>query len=183
MQYFTPDLFVRFQNFQGERALNAVHAEWDRAIDLYRARLRELEGILPRSVRRLVKEFALHDAAILAMERGPRATLTITLRLDPPQPFLLVLTYSLLGDPEINRSALPAEFRSLTPLWLYDELDSGGTIPPSSGRTIYTHDILLSNGWEVKIQFWKLAVSQPEALLPAPESTPSSPQAPVSQSA
>ncbi len=178
MQYFTPELFVRLQTFRDATELNAVHAEWDSALARYREQVRDIEPLLSPSLQRFLKEFCLHDAAILAMDRGPR-TLTITLRLDPPQPFLLTLTYSLVDEPEINRSALPAEYRSPQPLWLYEELSIAPATSPKQGGTIYQHDILLSNGWEVRLRFWKLAFSKREALFPAPQSAEIS----VSQSA
>jgi hypothetical protein len=35
------------------------------------------------------------------------------------------------------------------------------------GTPTFTHDILLSNGWEVRLRFRSMNVTRPAALLPA----------------
>src|SRR5262245_35512936 len=113
MNYFTPDLFVRLQNLQDRTA----NEDWEKAVERYDAYLRSIRSRLPRSLRRIVEELSLHDAEVLCMsQRGN--TLSVTLQLDPPAEALLVLDYSLVAEPKINRSALPAEYCADYPAWL-----------------------------------------------------------------
>lgn len=175
MNYFTPDLFVRLQNLQDRTA----NDDWEKAVEKYDAYLRSIRSRLPRSLRRIVEELYLHDAAVLCMSRRGK-TLSVTLQLEPPAESLLVLNYSLLGDPEINRSALPAEYCADYAAWLYDEVEVERPLsaaPRQKGKKngratedrpvpVYSHKILLSNGWEVSVRFRVLRLSRPTALIP-----------------
>lgn len=174
MKYFTPELFLRLQDTSKEKSFLAASECWERGIQSYRAHLQSLMGHLPRSVRRLIKEFQLHDADVLAMDRSSR-TLSITLNLCPPKSYFLLLTYSLVDEPRINRSALPPRFCSHRPKWLYDELDIEKR-SSRSRRPTFAHGALLSNGWEIKVRFSKLLISLREAVFPHPASTGSFPQ-------
>ena len=104
--------------------------------------------------------------------------LSLTLRPQPPSD-LVVLGYTLTESPTINRAALPEVYRTEDVAWLYDELTHERVPGPPSwltsadrakgdGRaTVTTHDILLSNGWEVRLRFRKIKVSRPQTLIPA----------------
>ncbi len=177
MNYFTPDLFVRLQNLQDQTS----NEDWERAVEKYDDYLRSIRSRLPRSLRQIVEEFYLHDAEVLCMSQRGK-TLSVTLQLEPPAESLLVLNYSLLGDPEINRSALPAEYRADYAAWLYDEVEVERPLPrearqkgKKNGRAtddrrvpVYSHKMLLSNGWEVSVRFRSLRLSRPKALIPGP---------------
>jgi hypothetical protein len=175
MNYFTPDLFVRLQNLQDQSA----NQDWENAVEKYDAYLRRIRSRLPRALRQIVEELFLHDAEILCMSRRGK-TLSITLQLEPPAESLLVLNYSLVADPKINYSALPAEDCADYAAWLYDEIKVERPIAATArqegnknGRTteersvpVYSHKILLSNGWEVSVRFRALRLSRPTALIP-----------------
>jgi hypothetical protein len=160
MKYFTPELFARTQNLADHAAVR----EWERASVAYTTTLTEVSRHLPRSLRRIIEEFHLHDADVLSMSRTGE-TLAITLQLEPPDNSLLVLTYSLVESPQIDHSALPSEYRAEQPAWLYDEI---GLSEPGAAALLFTHHILLSNGWEVRLKFRKFKLSRPETLLPLP---------------
>lgn len=170
MKYFRPALFVQLQNRRDATAHNAASIAWEKGIADYRARLEVLWDRLPMSVRRLLKDFRLHDADVVAMDQSPR-TLAVTLNLDPPQAHFLVLTYHLADKLSIDRAALPPDMRSRAPKWLYDEIDVEGATSRSR-RAIWSHNIFLSNGWEMKVRFSKMVVSLREALLPCPDGEP-----------
>lgn len=179
MNYFTTDLFVRLQNLQDRTA----NEDWEQAVGKYDAHLRRIRSQLPRSLRRIVEEFSLHDAEVLCMSRR-RDTLSISLQLDPPTEFLLVLEYVLVAEPEINPSALAVDYCSDWAGWLYDEVEverprSGTRAAPKNGRAaagasgaVYVHRILLGNGWEVALRFRHVRLSRPQALIPGPLSEP-----------
>jgi hypothetical protein len=176
MKYFTPQIFVRLQDLRDEAAIQ----DWERASSAYAASLGDSLPQFPRSVQRLIREFALHDADVRSMTRSGNV-LSITLQPDPPRSTLLVLSYTLIAPPQIDRSALPQEHYSEEAMWLYDEfaldepISSPSSLLPNGDRErknarvpVYIHSILLSNGWEVALKFRKFKLSCPEALLPAP---------------
>jgi hypothetical protein len=174
MHYFTPELFVRLQDLRDEAALQA----WDRASAAYASSLEGTLPTLPRDLRRVGKGLTLHDADVLTITRSSDV-LSITVQPDLPGAGLLILSYTLVESPRVERSVFPREHGTEHAAWLYDELalaePSAG--PPSwqtaqdrargDGRvTVYTHDILLSNGWEVLLKFRRFRLGAPETLLP-----------------
>jgi hypothetical protein len=90
----------------------------------------------------------------------------------------VVLAYSLAEPVEIVEDALPEAVRSRPLQWLYDELD----VAPTEDAQTFSHSILLSNGWEVKVRFRSVTVTRPVSLLRRRLVDPSS-QATVSRSA
>ena len=175
MKYFTPQLFVRLQNIRDDTAIQA----WDRAVSDYSAALAEALPRFPKNLQHIVKKVALHDADVRSMAQLGNV-LSITVQTDPPGPELYILSYTLTEPPRINRSALPREHCTDHATWLYDEFllaEPSTGLPNSLKRTnrdggaagvgVYTHDILLSNGWEVSLKFRKFKFSHPIALLPA----------------
>jgi hypothetical protein len=105
--------------------------------------------------------------------------LTMVLQREGQRDRFLVLTYSLVEEPYLDSSALPEKYRSPLAAWLYDEID----VEPEPAETIWSHAILLSNGWEVRLRFHKLSISRPKALLPeAPRFAPPS-ENPLTRSA
>jgi hypothetical protein len=182
MRYFTPQLFVRLQECHDASTFGAVNAAWEQAAQQYWAQLQQLTPELSRDLRRFVCWGSMHDARVL--EIGTMRQLS--------------LTYSLVDAPVIDRTALPGEHQSLPTSWLYDELerdsemlfnvrlriqDRASDLPaPATAqagwRPIFLHSILLSNGWEIRLRFHRLAATRTtslfcaaEPLLLAPEGT------------
>lgn len=175
MRYFTPELFIRLQN----RADSAALHDWDQASDQYSETLRQMESGFPRALRKLVDEYILHDAEVLALTRS-RDNLSITLLPELDDGHLLVLTYTLVEEPRVNRSAFPDPYRTTSIGWLYDELSMGTPMPrlpsrrsreaqPSTDVPTYCHEILLSNGWELVVRFRQIKITRPGRLLPEPQ--------------
>jgi hypothetical protein len=174
MKYFTPKLFIRLQELRDEAAVD----EWERAARRYTSFLTGLLPQLPAPLRRLLKGPPLHDADVLAMTRV-KDTLTLTLRPELSEE-VLVLAYTLVEDPAVNRSARSREHCTEPVSWLYDELGvelvqgqpdwlTATDRARGDGRaTVCTHSILLSNGWEVRLRFRKFKWSRPETFLPEP---------------
>jgi hypothetical protein len=154
MRYFTPELYMRLQNLQDLEADD----EWDRRMERYEAELNRLMPRFPDSVRYYLN-VRLHDALLLSMGlAGP--TLTMTCALDPPDTRLAMLTYTLAEPPQFLREVTDATFWSVQPEFMYDEVG----LDEASGA--FTNDILLSNGWELRLKFRELAVAWSEALYP-----------------
>ncbi len=164
MKYFTPERYLKLGNLNDEGAFLAAHEEWEQAIEDYKKHWQRIGPELPGGLRRLVDSVYLHDARVLDMWQGRVSRFTITLQPESDPARLVVLAYSLAEPPHIEEGVLPPENRSAPAAWLYDELD----VQRKAGRpAAFTHDILLSNGWEVHLRFRGVAVTRPVAFLPA----------------
>ena len=190
MKYFTPELFVKLQNCESPAEFRAVNALWELAALQYGNHLQELAPRLEGALRRFVSHGSLHDARVLdigSTER--RVTLVVQEQLAPR---LLSLTYSLVDAAVIDRNAFPGEHRTPHALWLYDELEVdqemlfnpklrmqekatavAGSAVCEEWKPIFRHSILLSNGWEVRLRFHRLAAIRTTSLLRAGEVRPS----------
>jgi hypothetical protein len=143
--------------------------EWEKAA-AYQTYLRHITPKLSGSLRRLMAAGSLHDVPLLSIWQA-QSRLTLALAPSQPEDRLLVLTYSLVAEPTLDRNALPEPYQSSRVEWLFDELsiDKARAGDWSSGlhngRHIFSHDILLSNGWELHLRFHRLALTRPEALV------------------
>ena len=157
MKYFTQELYMRMQNPRDQEACD----EWDRRVNSYEAELDRLMPALPESVKQFVTKINLHDANIRSMGLAD-SKLTLTIALEPPSTRMVTLTYTLTEPPKILRETYDAGFCTPYAEWVYDEIgreDMSGSL---------THQILLSNGWEVRLKFRALEIAWSEALLPVP---------------
>jgi hypothetical protein len=154
LKYFLPDLFVKLQNFADPSAMFAATQEWDRAVKAYGQYIQKNRPLLPKSALRLLDDFVLHDVTILAAGQA-KDRVEIVLQLDTSSPQLLQLVYSLAQNPTIDPHALPAEHCTEQAEWLYDEF----AIVPGGPRSLFTHDILWSNGTSVSLVFSDLDVT------------------------
>jgi hypothetical protein len=173
MRYFTPELFARLQDLDDRAALK----EWDRSAERYSTSLQQIHSRLPVTVRKLAGLPLLHDAEVLCIAQS-RDKVSITLEPESDDGRLIVLSYTVVEDPQINRSAFPDTYRTEYVAWLYDEIALGkpGARRPSfprgatarDGRVpVYHHDILLSNGWELSLRFRSVKIARPRRLLPS----------------
>jgi hypothetical protein len=164
MNHLTPELLVRLQNRSDERSFLTALDEWERAVASYQAQLTQVRGALPVDVQRLLDTVSLHDARVLDMWWGGRSQFTVTLQLESDLSRLVVLTYSLVGPPEVQKDVLPGAVCSEPVAWLYDELDFAKDKRP--GEPSFTHSILLSDGREVRLRFRSLTLKRPIPLVP-----------------
>jgi hypothetical protein len=157
MRYFSPERYLAMQNPEPE-AMNAADAAWEEAVEQYDAYLLSIVPELPVTVRNLLDGFYLHDARVLSI--GQRDdTFFISLQLDVPPRDLLTITYALAGTPEIDKRAFPPPGGEHALLWLYEEIE----FTREAERPYFAHDILLSNGWVLRIPFSdaQLQVAEP----------------------
>ncbi len=158
MKYFTPDLMLRYGS-QDDDIADAANEEWERQQEAYLSRLKQLDPILPRSLRSLLKRFYLHNAKVstLALDKG--STFVLNLQLDGSGNGGLQLTYRLTAPlkihrhPEIDEGATPLE-------WLYDEVELVNEEPPT-----FQHNILLNDGSELEVRFRGLTVKRFQKML------------------
>jgi hypothetical protein len=121
----------------------AMH-EWERAIVRSQRRWEKIKAFFPKEVRRFEDEHVcLHDAQVLSMgQQGD--TFVIVLETEPPARNLVVLTFTLDAAPVIDTAALPNRQASDQVYWLYEEFDV-------DRRKRCSFEVLLSNGWSVKL--------------------------------
>jgi hypothetical protein len=162
MKYLTPELYTRLQD-SGTAAMDAADAAWETAEERYEQHLQRLTPALA-PILRLFDGLLLHDATVSSMSRRGDQ-LVIVLHTDTRPREVVTLTYTLAGEPIVDREALPPEVRSAVMQYQYDEFDLAQT---DSG-TEYLHAILFSNGWEVRVRFRHVEVerAEPLYLLPA----------------
>ena len=156
MKYFTPELYMQLQNPRDE----AADAEWDRRVERYDAELDRLMPQFPEPVKEFVTKINLHDAEIRSMGLAG-LTFTMTVALEPPNTRLVTLKYTLAEPPQILRDTYDAAFCSPGAEWMYDEIGL------DEMSRAFTHDILLGNGWEIRLKFRELEITWSEALYPA----------------
>src|SRR5260370_808273 len=103
MRFFTPDRYLVLQNTD-PTVMNAADTAWEDAVERHDAYLRNIDSELPGSVRNLLDGYCLHDARVLSIgKRGDE--FVISLQLDVPPKDLLTITYTLAGQPEIDKQA------------------------------------------------------------------------------
>jgi hypothetical protein len=171
MKYFTPERYLAFGNHDDEQTVLAAHKRWEDASAAYAEHLDRIKDKLPRALRRLITSVYLHDARVLSMAQDKWFTVTLQPMSDPQR--LVVLNYDLVEEPEIRPDVLPSEGCREPVEWLYDELDLDrpegprGLPAPTTGKPTFRHDILLSNGWEVRLRFRAAGAHRPLRVIPA----------------
>lgn len=145
MKYFTPELYVR-GNSRDASVVHGIERDWERAIKRSRRRWNKIKAAFPRGVRRFEDAgICLHDAELRHMaQEGTR--FVMVLEMERPARNLVILTFALIGEPEINTTALPAHLRSQRSIWLYEEFDLD-----RDKRCCF--EVVLTNGWTVKLRF------------------------------
>src|SRR5262249_50995475 len=101
----------------------------------------------------------LHDAHVLSIIRSGKK-LVMVLQMEPPSRDLVTLTFHLAGELEIDTAALPNRGDSRIVAWLYEEWDV-------DRRGQCWFEVLLSNGWSIKLPFRDFSYSIGEQLLPS----------------
>jgi hypothetical protein len=154
VRYFTPELIARLNSNDPAEA-NGADAEWDRRQEAYEQGLSRIERTLPDHVRAFNK-LLLHDAKVYSLARQGEQ-LILVLRKDIPPRDLVIITYTLVGEPDIDTEALPVEMRSPVMNFDYDEFGVDGAV--------YTQAMLFSNGWEVRLRFRDVRFVRAEPLV------------------
>jgi len=167
MKYFTPELWLRTQSGADSQTFLKAYEAWERRIDAYEE---QLARIIPQDrrylhLRRFALQESLHDAVVQGCWFATQYRLNLLVRPEPPAELLVLLEYTLVGEPIVNRNVLPAEYCTPQVRWMYDEfgLLEGAA---SSDEPVFTHNILLGNGCELTICFRRFEVSRHHALLP-----------------
>src|SRR5579864_4329262 len=106
MRYFTPELLKRLASSNDDVA-DAADKEWERAIGLARRRWRSIRRAFPEGVQVFEDEgICLHDARVVSVARRGD-TLVLILEKEPPAKEVVLLTFTLIGEPFIDPEAVP----------------------------------------------------------------------------
>jgi hypothetical protein len=145
MKYFTPEYYSR-SNTPNQEELHGIEDEWEDALRRYRRRIKQIKSALPEGVRRFKDaHICLHDAEVLGMGRQDDRFVFLV-ETEPPARKPGVLTFTLEGAPDITDHS-GYGFRPGKPVyWLYEEWNLDRHKRP-------TFEVLLSNGWVVKLVF------------------------------
>lgn len=160
MQYFTPELFVRF-NSTDEDVANEADEAWETAVLEYRKHLDSIRDGMTSQVRKLT-DLCLHDAELLAFDQNVEPTFSAPFEplgsfplwsamaiLSVKQDSKIVTLMYLLWDRVRERSSQPDwPFSKRRTHWLYDEIDTVDNHPGA-----FVHRILLSDGRVLEIPF------------------------------
>src|SRR5262249_38266190 len=169
MNYFTPERWLRMQNMAQPQLVHAALEDWYRALDEYRAELKRilLEGKAYADLRSFASHVSLHDGCVLASWfAGSRLHLLV--RPERPATRLVSLAYDLAGEPSMVAHTFPAEVRTDSLEWMYDEVSLLRQPSSAEEEPIFAHNILLGNGWELCIPFTRLRLGRPSTWLPIP---------------
>ncbi len=173
MKYFTPELLRRGDSLDDDVA-NAASEEWERAIVRYRRRWRTIRDALPAAVRKFRDDrVCLHDAELLSMGRQGDQFIMV-LQPEPPAQTLVVLAFTLDGEPVLDPEALGERDHPTYASWMYEEFDLD-----RQRRCVF--EVLLSNGWSVRLPFRDFHYVIADRLFPVRE--PAVPAPPPAQPA
>jgi hypothetical protein len=172
MKYFTPDLIQR-GNSRDDDVADAASEEWERAIVRSERRWKKIRSAFPAAVQQFNDDqICLHDAEVLSIgQEGDR--FVIVVEPEPPARTVVLLTYTLDGEPVIDPTALPDREGVSRPLWMYEEWDLD-----RQKRCLF--EVLLTNGWSVKLRFRDFQYLIAQRLFPVPKEAaePARPPAP-----
>jgi hypothetical protein len=160
MKYFTPELYLRGNSPDGE-TVAGIEEEWERAIRRYRQHLARIQRAFPKQWHAFRKQHVhLHDAEVLSIAR-PDNTLVFVLRQEAPSGAVVILSFTLDGEIEIDPTALPGRQGRQPVTWMYEEYNVD-----RRGRC--TVEVLLSNGWIVTAPFRDFQFLAGQTILPQP---------------
>jgi hypothetical protein len=189
MKYFTPERWLRLQDTSDDTTWLAAYQDWESSVAAYWQGVKGLLTRLPKTgvgagLRSFVRHGSLHDALVTACWREGSSKLKLQALPEVPGEELVLLEYALASEPVIVPDRLPPEYRTDYLQWMYDEL---GELPDAGPRVrsrsharvgsrsgtnrddavVFTHNILLSNGWEMEIAFSRFKVTRHKAIWPA----------------
>lgn len=144
MIYFTPELYERFNSLDDEIA-NQANDEWDQNLEKYANFQEDWKSQLSKNVREF-QNLILHDAEVLEWKSVGENVILIACQENGNVYEIIYLDAKLKTIKHENKV-----FSWEQCLWLYDELSFGD-------KAEYIHNILLSNGKELHIEFEDIEV-------------------------
>jgi hypothetical protein len=154
MRFLTPELFVDL-NSSDEDVVGAAEDKWETGRKRYRKYFRSHESDLPKSLVRLCKTVALHDARIgypdepvwilrETSDKGSRSAAVVSIKHQHADFDLFYL--DPIGPTRLTHPIDSLSFYGENVVWLYDEVSL-------IRKGVYAHEILFSNGSVLMIKF------------------------------
>jgi hypothetical protein len=84
---------------------------------------------------------------------------------DIPPRDVVILTYTLVEEPVIDKEALSPEHRGTVMEYLYDEFE----LVRQGDRKTFAQTILFGNGWQVVLRFSDVQVTLADPVYPLPD--------------
>ena len=175
MKYFTPELYLR-GNSTDEKIVEGIEEDWERAIQRYRRRLARIQRAFPKEWQVFREQHVcLHDAQVLSITRQADI-LVFVMQQEAPSHAIVILSFTLNGDVEIDPLALPGRQDRQSVTWMYEEYNLD-----RQGRCMV--EVMLSNGWIVKVHFREFQFLVGQTILPHSNGQPKQTRRARSQSA
>ena len=165
MTHFRPELYFQTQPTHEWPTIEAAIAAWDREQDAYEAELKRDWARYPEAVRLYLDSVRLHAGVLVADGPTDENRYQLVVRTDNPSREFVEFSYLLTEQPEVLDAGFPADLRSDTPHWLYDEFEVTPNLP--AAMSLFTHSILLSDGRELRVRFRDLEMRRFTPLLTA----------------
>jgi hypothetical protein len=158
MQFFTPELYMRF-NSSDDDVANEADEEWENALLKYRKHLDAIRARMSSHVSKLAG-LCLHDALLLAFEQVEEPLIAIlSVEMDG---MIVSLIYHLSDRVRVHQPIKDWSFSKLRVHWLYDEIDTA-----SGKHTSFMHRILLSDGRVLEIPFTSVVTHDISPISPS----------------
>jgi hypothetical protein len=159
MKYFTPVLLQGLASPNDDVA-DRAHEEWERALARWKRRWPKIKPAFPVAVQRFKESgLCLHDARVLSLAKNGE-TLVMVLEREPPAQDVVLLTFTLAEDPVIDTEAVSGHGDGRVVTWLYEEWDL-------DRRQRCWFEVLLSNGWSLRLCFTEFQYLVLPQILPA----------------
>jgi hypothetical protein len=159
MRFFTDQLRQRCRS-DDDSVVAAAEQEWEAANERYEEHLRAFESRLPEHIRQF-SDLLLHDALVRDIARRGDQLILVLLKDVPPRD-VVILTYTLVGEPEIRR---PSSAETQVMDFQFDELD----FVDGPGGLTYVQEIVFGNGWELTLRFKDVRITLADAVYPTAE--------------
>lgn len=169
MKFFTRELIERYGS-DDDAVAGRAHNEWETILARYESSLQSVAGDLPDHIRAFTN-LLLHDAVVWSIARLSDRLILVVHKDIPPRN-VVILTYALIAEPIIDKTALSHEDKSSVMDWLYDEFE----VVREVDRTSYAQSILFGNGWEISLRFSDVQVTLADPVYPLPVRTASDAQ-------
>jgi hypothetical protein len=165
MKFLSPELFVRINDAEGDEA-ESLYEQWEANGQAARAYYAEIKDRIPPKLTDFIGTLCLHDADWMGLNVAPshNGQLDVAAINVRQQDNIITLVYDLYEQPQWTGPSPESRIWSDEQvIWLYDEI---GLLDD----TRFTHEILLSNGKVVRLDFFQFNFSISRSLSGLPRS-------------
>jgi hypothetical protein len=156
MNFMQPELIARTRSDDDDIA-DAASEEWECKISEYNRHIEEIKPQLTEAIRLFLDAICLHDTHFVRAVHNPAERKLTLLFEDRGRQKKFLISYFLLGIPIITRHPGSLAVDEADFHWvLYDEID----LFPDNRLRAFTHSILLTGGWELRLLFSDMKITR-----------------------